>query len=213
MGGMSVPGPGSSGGGRRGGRSRRRKKQGFGLQITSLMDVLMIIVVFLLKSYGLSSMSIVQPDKLELPVSKSIEAFGEGVVLVIAQDQITVDNEAVLQFKPDPNAPPAPPPGTPVDANAPKVVPTFELPDGAIDPSNQRGILAIYDVLKRKKDEFDTLASRTPNPEEAAKKWTGDLFLQADKEVSYELLRNVMFTAGMAGYKQFRLTVQKQEED
>jgi hypothetical protein len=159
------------------------------------MDVLMIIVVFLLKSYGLSSMSIVQEDKLELPISKSVDSFGEGMVLVIAQDQITVDSEPVLQF---------------VGNYEEK---KFELPEDAFDTSNDaRGILPLYDVLKRKKEEFETLASRSENPEEAMKKWTGDILVQADKEARYELLRQVMYTAGMAGYRQFRLTVEKQPE-
>ncbi len=204
MAGMTVQGPGSSSGRHRRGRGRRLRRRAFGLQLTSLMDVLMIIVVFLLKSYGLSSMSIAQEDKLELPVSRATETFGEGVVLVIAQDKIIIDSEPVLEFKP-----------STVQAVDGKIVPTFELPDGALDGSGNvgsRGILAIYDVLKRKKEEFDTLASRAPDPVEAAKKWTGDLLVQADKQVNYELIRHVMYTAGMAGYKQFRLTVEKQPE-
>jgi biopolymer transport protein ExbD len=160
------------------------------------MDILMIIVVFLLKSYGLSSMSIVQPDRLELPISKASEAFAEGLVLVVAQDQIVVADEPVIQFVGD------------------HTQKKFELPEGSIDSTgNQRGILPVYDVLARKKEEFDTLASRTPNPEEARKKWTGELLLQADKSVPYELLRQIMYTAGMAGYKTFKLTVQKLEAE
>lgn len=162
------------------------------------MDVLVIIVIFLLKNYGLSIMQVPQEDKLELPKSKAEETFGEGVTLMISQDQILVDTETVLQFKP----------------NEDPQQPRFVLPDGSMDPDQAgRGIFAIYDVLKRKKEEFDTLASRSENPAEAAKKWTGDLLVQADKSVPYELIRNVMYTAGMAGYKQFRLTVEKAETD
>lgn len=204
MGGMSVPGAGGGSRGRKGGRVRRRKKQGFSLQITSLMDVLMIIVIFLLKSYGLSSMQVSPEDKLVLPVSKASETFGEGIVLVISQNKIIIDSEPVLDFKPS---------GT-VDAEG-KPVPSFELPEGALEGNGSigsRGILPVYDVLKRKKEEFDTLASRQADPVEAAKKWTGDLLVQADKQVNYNLIRHVMFTAGMAGYKQFRLTVEKQPE-
>lgn len=199
---MSLGGGGGGGRGRNG--KRRKRPNSFALQITSLMDILMIIVVFLLKSYGLSSMSIAQEDKLELPVSKSTEMFGEGIVLVIAQDRITIDSEPVLEFLP------------PTQQSAEgKPIPTFQLPDGAMDNSGNvgsRGILPVYDVLKRKKEEFDLLASRAPDPVEAAKKWTGDLMVQADKSVNYELIRHVMYTAGMAGFKQFRLTVEKRPE-
>ncbi len=193
MSGISSSGAGSGSGYRRSGR-RRKKGGAFTLQITSLMDVLIIIVIFLLKSYGISQMQVAQPDKLELPVSKATEAFGEGIVLVMAQDQILIDNEPVLQFM--------------GDFREKK----FELPEASAGDDGTRGILPIYDVLKRKREEFETLASRSANPAEALKQWTGDLFLQADKEVPYELIRKVMFTAGMAGYKQFRLTVEKQVE-
>ena len=206
MAGISIPQAGSSGGRRGGGRARRRKKAAFGLQITSLMDVLIIIVIFLLKSYGLSSMSIVNPDKLQLPVSKSTEAFGEGIVVVVNRDQILVDEEPVLQFQADAATGAT---ATP-DQGGPK--PTFTFPDGVIDPAGARGILPIYDVLARKKEEFDTLASRSPNPAEAKPQWKGELFIQADKYARYEVLRQLMYTAGMAGYKTFRLTVEKQNE-
>lgn len=206
MAGLTVAGPKGSRG-RRSGRARRLKRRAFGLQLTSLMDILMIIVVFLLKSYGLSSMSIAQEDKIELPVSKATETFGEGIVLMIAQDKITVDGNTVVEFVPSEEKP--------AEGAEGKFIPTFKLPDGALDDSGNvgsRGILPIYDALKLKKEEFDTLASRAPDPVEAAKKWTGDLLVQADKNVSYELIRRVMYTAGMAGYKQFRLTVEKQPE-
>ncbi|MGZ3694328.1 MAG: ExbD/TolR family protein [Bdellovibrionota bacterium] len=195
MSGVSIPSPGSSASGHRRGHQRRRKAKAFGLQMTSLMDVLIIIVIFLLKSYGLSQMQVPQTDKMELPVSKAVETFGEGIVLVIAKDQVTVDSEKVLDFEGD------------YKENK------FKVPEAALDNgSSNRGILPIYDVLKKKKEDFDTLASRSPQPVESAKKWTGELLVQADKEAPYSLIRQVMFTAGMAGYKTFRLTVEKRPE-
>lgn len=160
-----------------------------------MMDVLVIIVIFLLKNYGLSIMQVPQQDKLELPKSKATDVFGEGITLQIARDKVMIDNETVLTFQ-----------GNPDEKK-------FELPPNSLDAQNAgHGIFPIFDVLKKKKEDFDTLASRAPDPKEAAKKWTGDLLVQADKDVPYELIRNVMYTAGMAGYRQFRLTVQKQEE-
>lgn len=195
MAGLTIPSPGSSAGARRPGRQRRRRNRAFGLQLTSMMDVLVIIVIFLLKNYGLSIMQVPQQDKLELPKSKAADVYGEGITLQIARDKIMIDNEPVVTFD-----------GNPDDRK-------FQLPAGAWDSQNAgHGIFAIFDALKKKKEDFDTLASRAPDPAAAAKKWTGDLLVQADKDVPYELIRNVMYTAGMAGYKQFRLTVQKQEE-
>ncbi len=195
MGGLTLPSPNSSASGHRRGRARRIKSKAFALQLTSLMDVLIIIVIFLLKSYGLSIMQVPQEDKMQLPVSKSTELFGEGIVLMIAKDQILVDSEPVVQFQGD------------WQENK------FELPPDSMADELGGRILPVYDILKRKKDEFETLASRAENPTEAMKQWSCELLVQADKEVPYDIIRRVMFTAGVAGFKQFRLTVEKQAED
>src|SRR3954466_7801071 len=118
MAGLTIPSPGSRAGSRRPGRQRRRHNRAFGLQLTSMMDVLVIIVIFLLKSYGLSIMQVPQQDKLELPKSKATDVFGEGTTLQIAQDKIMVDNETVLEFKGDYKEK------------------KFGLPDGAMDAQN-----------------------------------------------------------------------------
>jgi biopolymer transport protein ExbD len=204
MAGVNIPQPGSKSGIKRGrGKGRRLRRRSFGLQLTSLMDILMIIVVFLLKSYAISAMSITQEDRLELPVSKASETFGEGIILIVSRDRVTIDGEAVLEFQPS----------TVLGADG-EPLPTFELPEGALEAGDvaSRGILPVYDILSRKREEFETLASRVPDPEEALKRWTGELLVQADKQVNYALLRQVMYTAGMAGYKTFRLTVEKRPE-
>ncbi len=192
MAGLSVPSSGSSTSGRRRGRARRMRNRDFSLQLTSLMDVLMITVVFLLKSYGISSMNIPQTAKLQLPASHAPEAFGEGLQVIVAQDRLLVDSDEVLKFNGDDKK--------------------FILPDGSLDPSGEHGILPLYDALKKKKDDFEVLASRAPDPVAALKQWKGEVMIQADKDVPYELLRRVMYTAGSLGYQKFRLTVEKQAE-
>ena len=194
MAGLTVQGPNTFSR-RRKGRARRLRRRSMGLQLTSLMDVLMIIVIFLLKSYGISSMGVTQADKIELPVSKAPDLVGEGMQLVVAQDKITLDSEVVLEFAGDYKEK------------------KFVLPEGSMDTSNAgRGILPLYEKLKKKKDDYDLLASRAQDPKAALSRWTGDILVQADKEANYELIRQIMYTAGMAGYKQFRLTVEKRPE-
>ena len=176
-------------------RNRRRRhtlKKSFGLQLTSMMDALMIIVVFLLKSYGIAAMGVIQTDNLELPASTAPETVGEGFVVIIAKDRIYVDNEVVLEFAYDPES----------GENS-----NFLLPDA--QDGSAISILPVFDALKKKRDEFEFLASRYEDPQAALKKWSGDLMIQADKTVPYELLRKVMYTAGLVGFKRFRLTVQK----
>jgi biopolymer transport protein ExbD len=55
-------------------RTRRRKKilnKGFELQLTSLIDVFVIILVFLLKSYQTSLNTLTTTQGLQMPISAS----------------------------------------------------------------------------------------------------------------------------------------------
>src|ERR1043165_4146685 len=61
------------------------------LNITAMLDLMTIILVFLLKSMAASSASIPQSDDLTLPVSiMSSEPSEEGVVVIISKTQILV---------------------------------------------------------------------------------------------------------------------------
>ena len=67
------------------------------LNITAMLDIMTIILVFLLKSLGESSASIPQSDDLRLP--KSIirtQPSEEGVVLTVSKTQILVGDDRVL---------------------------------------------------------------------------------------------------------------------
>ena len=60
-------------------RKRARRpviQKTFSLQLTSLMDALIILVVFLLKSYGISAMGVPHVKELELPISNAPEKVG-----------------------------------------------------------------------------------------------------------------------------------------
>ncbi len=67
------------------------------LNITAMLDIMTIILVFLLKSLGESSGSVPQSDDLMLPTSVlQTEASQEGVVVMISKTQILVGDNRVL---------------------------------------------------------------------------------------------------------------------
>ncbi len=67
------------------------------LNITAMLDIMTIILVFLLKSLGESSGSVPQSDDLMLPTSVlQTEATQEGVVVMISKTQILVGDNRVL---------------------------------------------------------------------------------------------------------------------
>src|SRR5512145_671928 len=65
------------------------------LNITAMLDLMTIILVFLLKSMAASSAAIPQSDDLRLPQSVMVgEPADEGVVVVVSKTQILVGEDA-----------------------------------------------------------------------------------------------------------------------
>jgi len=69
------------------------------LNITAMLDIMTIILVFLLKSLGESSASVPQSDDLRIPVSVlRTSPSDEGVVVTISKSQILVGDTRVLKL-------------------------------------------------------------------------------------------------------------------
>jgi len=83
-------------------RGRARKKKGvMDLDITSLLDILVILLVFLLKNYNSSGIVLNVPDGIELPSSKSSSVNTSGIIVQVSPTTIWVDNKVVLESKSD----------------------------------------------------------------------------------------------------------------
>ena len=69
------------------------------LNITAMLDIMTIILVFLLKSLGESSTSVPQSDDLMLPNSSlRSEPSQDGVVVTVSKSQILVGDDNVLKL-------------------------------------------------------------------------------------------------------------------
>lgn len=77
-------------------RMARNKKKPVGLNLTSLMDVFTILVFFLLFNSG-SSEVLEAPKEIKLPDSVVEAKPRETVVIMVSQDIVLVQGEAVLR--------------------------------------------------------------------------------------------------------------------
>jgi biopolymer transport protein ExbD len=83
-------------------RGKSRKKSSvMDLDITSLLDILVILLVFLLKSYNSSGVVLNVPKGIELPSSESASMNTSGVIVQVSPTTIWVDNKIVLESKND----------------------------------------------------------------------------------------------------------------
>ncbi|MCH9688049.1 MAG: biopolymer transporter ExbD [Deltaproteobacteria bacterium] len=79
--------------------SRRGKAEEEGkLNITSLMDIVSIIVVYLLKSYGSDPVLIMPTSGQKIPMSKADSPIQEGVPVYISKRSITFNNKKIVQI-------------------------------------------------------------------------------------------------------------------
>ena len=78
-------------------RKKRVKREVLDLEITSLLDILIIILVFLLKSYNTSGVIFNVPRGISLPASKSKNINTPGVVIQVSSQKVWVDDELVIE--------------------------------------------------------------------------------------------------------------------
>lgn len=178
-------------------RNRRKINKGFELQLTSMMDVMVIIVVFLLKSYNTSMNTFSSVPGLELPISRSPQNPADSLHVVVTPEAITFENERILEF---------------VQTSLDTGPATYQFKNTDLDEGRRR-IVPLYDALvkAREKAELLRVKSQARDAQGNPLPFEGILAIQADKRIHYDTIRRVMYTAGAAGYKVFRfLAVQKE---
>jgi biopolymer transport protein ExbD len=181
-------------------RGRHRKVgEQFDLQLTSMMDVLVIIVVFLLKSYAASTTTFASVAGMKMPLSGSPDVPSESLQVIITPEGVTFENERILDFVQSAAA-----------LGSGDASYAFKRTDLAEDG---RKIIPLFDALTkaREKSELLRAKSRARDADGNPLPFEGILAIQADKRVQYDTIRKIMYTAGTAGYKVFRFLAQARE--
>lgn len=151
------------------------------LNITAMLDMMTIILVFLLKSMASSSASLPQSSDLTLPKSVlTTEASQEGVTVVVSRTQISVDDNVVCN----------------VPADASHGVEAKYKRSGP----NDFYVVPLANSLKgwRERDRQIRIATgKDPSASEA--------IVIADTNTPYRLLVEVLFTLGQSEFAKFHL--------
>ena len=173
-------------------RNRRARKvihKDFDLQLTSMMDILVIILVFLLKSYSTSTNSFSSVPGIQIPYSKTQETPPDSLHLIVTPQAITFENQPVIQFA-----------------------------NGDFDPNDLdedgRLVAHLYDALNAAREKAEALRTKSSARDDQGNPlpFDGVLAIQADKRVKYDVLRKIMYTAGAAQFRIFRLLAMRQDQ-
>lgn len=149
------------------------------LNITPMMDMMTIMLVFLLKQFSVQTAAALTRN-LELPASSSQKQSAQSVVVTITKDSILVEGKPI----------------TPVRA-------------GAIDPSAKRDgangyfITPLVQTLTHYANQLKKVEALGGN------KFDGTAMVMVDKTTPYRLLTEVLYSAGQAEFGNYRLMVLK----
>lgn len=157
----------------------KRLPSTFKIQITSMVDMFVIILVFLLKSYSTSSVDIAPSADLKLPISSSYQNPEEVLQMMVSQKGIFIDDKRIVEF----------------DESGQIAKKDLDGSDGSFIPT-------LFHELDGKAKATRDLSSVNDTVE-----FDGKVLVLADKLLPYSLLQKVMYTSMLAGYSDVKLAV------
>jgi biopolymer transport protein ExbD len=163
-------------------RGMKKKKGTMDIDITSLLDILVIMLVFLLQSYNASGVILNVPKGVELPTSESITQSTSGVIIQVSATTVFVDDVQVYEWD-DPRA-------------------------RQNRDQNGRRIIPLYNELVKKKEAIANLERTAAQ----AIPFSGIVNLLIDKTIRYNDVRAIMHTAALAGFQQYKFVVLGEEQ-
>ena len=185
-------------------RRQRRRAGGGGLQaampsLTSLMDVVTIILIYFVKTFAASPITVQDPS-INLPISTSLDTPEDAIVVMVtgterkerSPDGRTILVEAIPVISVD-------------DAVVLELDKNFTVPKSAL--SGQ----FIINPLKRKLLEVKKMQNITSQLTEKESSG-GKIIFVLDKNVPFSFLSQILATAGSAGFPEFKFATVKAEE-
>jgi biopolymer transport protein ExbD len=153
------------------------------LNITPMMDMMTIILVFLLKTFSSSSSTISFDQNLKVPQSTTQLKPKEAISVTLTKRVIMVEGDGIAP-----------------------------IAGGRVDPAVKRDgengyyITPLVDILEKHARKEKKVAELTGVP------WEAQLMLVADQTTPYRLLTEVLYSCGQAGYANYRLLVLKSRD-
>jgi|GEM_PF-172518 len=166
-------------------RLRRKEREREGeieeLNITPMLDMMTIILVFLLKSYNSSTVSVSISNDLLPPISSTRLEPAETATITITKTELTVGDKPAVDL---------------VD---------WQVPETAKNPKSDLLITPVADLLKKEVDRQKFIAKYNKSAT-----FDGMLSIIGDKDVPYKLLYSVLATAGSQELSNYKFVVLKQ---
>lgn len=163
--------------------SRKRKKNlaTQDVNITSLMDVLTVLLFFLIKIFTINSMNITLPPDIVLADSKVKRTFEESLTIGIGPKRIIIDNQTFVTL------------------NNGRFLENDIMEDG-------RSIKKLFIYLKKEIAKREKVFTNEKG--ESIKMPPGKLLIEVHKNLRFSTLKYLLHTATVAGYGDFQFLIQ-----
>ena len=164
---------------------RRSGDKELDVDITSLLDILVILLVFLLKSYNASDLKLEVAKNIELPKSKSMTLGNMAVIVQVSDSKdIWINNQKIGRYLAS-------------EGNE-----KIDLLYSALEAEGKKQDEAIKELetTATNNSEKGALATRKANRKRVN--------IVMDQSLPYEVLRKVMHTSALAGFPEFKFIVQ-----
>lgn len=181
-------------------RKRRKERDGEGeiaeLNITPMLDMMTIILVFLLKSYSAQSVALASAGDIAPPLSTTRLSPKDTIAVTVTRCTPSPDHACA--------------PGTGALIVMEKTILTYDA--DRIPPEVKEGgekglfIQPLFTALKHEVDKAKAIAAMNPDAP-----FTGELSVVGDKGIPYRMLTEVLYTAGRAELDSYRFVVLKEE--
>lgn len=164
------------------GKFKGRNKASGGLMLTSMLDILTCVLFFLLKNYSTVVSDFSTAKDIQLPSSTSLQKPQSALQLVVTQKEIILDDKPLLPI---------------VNGEVPRA----ELYRDGVT------IVKLAQALKAQKDR--SLYVQQNNDTHT---FSGVIVMQADKNLQFNLLKKIIYTAGISDFNGLKLAVLRKDE-
>jgi biopolymer transport protein ExbD len=175
--------------------SRRKGKRSVTavLSLTAMVDMFTVLVIFLLQAYSSNPTILVNPEEVKLPQAHETKELKPAAVVTIAKGHVYVEKVQVASMEE-------------LQASTDWILPKLQQ--------------ELSFLLQQKKAEYENqLRTRLqkaigtgPAPTEDPNEWR-KVTIQADKDLSYLLVKKVMYTLSSAGAYEINFAVMKKDSE
>ncbi len=155
----------------------KKPQRDVGLNITSLMDMFTILLVFLLKNFAAEGNILTNAENLVLPYSVSQASPKEvSVSMNATSDWVIIDDEPIV-------------------------------PTAQVRRSDEAEIQRVREKLDKCMAQEESMVRVG-----ALTRVRGEIIMQMDKNIDFDVVYKLMASCGSAGYTKIRLAVMSREE-